>query len=64
MKNIISNMIVNRMERSSRVLFMICFLGMLLNVNADVRATHAKLESPAVLDSVTLLKNAQNNDEK
>lgn len=57
-------MIVNRMEQSSRVLFMICFLGMLLNVNADVRATHAKLESPAVLDSVTLLKNAQNNDEK
>ena len=64
MKNIISNMIVNRMERSSRVLFMICLLGMLLNVNADVRATHAKLESPAVLDSVTLLKNAKNNDEK
>ncbi len=64
MKNRISNMIGNRTGCAFRILFTACLIGMLLNVKADVKATHAKMESPAVLDSVTLLKSAKNNDEK
>ena len=57
-------MIGNKTVCAFRVLFTVCLIGMLLNMKADVKATHAKLESPAVLDSVTLLKSAQTNDEK
>ena len=64
MKNRISNMIGNRTGCAFRILFTACLIGMLLNVKADVKATHAKMESPAVLDSVTLLKSAKTNDEK
>ena len=64
MKYIISNMLGNGMKHPFSLLFVLCLFIMIHTASSDVPAGHAKIESPAILDSVTLLKSAQDDAEK
>ena len=64
MKYIISNMLGNGMKHPFSLLFVSCLFIMIHTASSDVPAGHAKIESPAILDSVTLLKSAQDDAEK
>ena len=64
MKKIISNMLGNGMKHPFSLLFAPCLFIMIHTASSDIPAGHAKIESPAILDSVTLLKSAKDDAEK
>ena len=57
-------MLGNGMKHPFSLLFVSCLFIMIHTASSDVPAGHAKIESPAILDSVTLLKSAQDDAEK
>ena len=57
-------MLGNGMKHPFSLLFVSCLFIMIHTASSDVPAGHAKIESPAILDSVTLLKSAKDDAEK